>query len=304
MMTSRLQSAVPGGEVTESTHHQTQRSVAGQPGSPVWQGPARPRVSAGEHSPGAGRGTGEPNRSSKHTWVPTGKRFVSSLCRASSYCAKTAAPCTRGAESLEQEAETQHPRHGSPCSARAPLLKLWVGAEPPNPRKPVGISLRQRQSAALRKAQTGCNQDRLVQQRVHDPPPPAEMQHPRPTQGGRDGVWQPWEGWDSPSRSRAAPLPRKETEVTFPPENQAYSAHLPCFISLGKRAASTERRGEAHGHESPTALSLPLASQLSWPSQPVGKGCQALFSPAKLKPDPRPAQSFWLLIMWMQFSCF
>lgn len=78
--------------------------------------------------------------------------FVSSLCRACSYCAKTTAPRAGGAQSPEQEAEMQHPQHGSPCSARAPLLKPWVGAEPPNPRKPVGISLRQLQSAVLGKA--------------------------------------------------------------------------------------------------------------------------------------------------------
>lgn len=112
-------------------------ALGGQPGRPAWQGPAGPWVFAGEHSPGAGRGTGEPNHSPKHTWVPTGKCCVSSLC---SYCAKTTAPRTRGADSLEQEAEKQHPGHGSPRSARAPLLKPWVGVDPPSPRKPAGIS--------------------------------------------------------------------------------------------------------------------------------------------------------------------
>lgn len=65
-----------------------------------------------------------------------------------------------------------------------------------------------------------------------------------------------------------------------------------------------EQRGERPGHGSPTTLPLPLTSQLCRPSQPVGRGCQALFSPAKLEPAPHPAQSFWLLIMCVQRSCF
>lgn len=105
-----------------------------------------------------------------------------------------------------------------------------------------------------------------MQQRVRDPPPQAEMKYPRVAWGGRDRVWQPWEGWDSPSRSRAAPLPRKEAGVTFLPENQAQSAHLSCFISPGKRAVSTAQTGEALGCELPTAQPLPLASQLAQPS--------------------------------------
>jgi len=255
------------------------------PGSTTRQGPAGPWALAAEQSPG------EPNHSPKHTWVPTGKRCVSRLCSAGSYCAETTAPCTRGAQSLDWEAGTQRPQHGSPRSAQAPLLKTWVGSQKACGDFPPAAAER-------------CPWESLSRPW---PGPSGAAACASPSTAGRDErpqVRTGQEGLGSPSGSRAAPLPWKGTEVAFPPENEAHSAHLSCFISPGKGAAGAQRRGEAHGHESPAALPLPLASQLSRPRQPVGRGCQALLSPAKLQPDPRPAQSFWLLIVWMQFSCF
>lgn len=78
-------------------------------------------------------------------------------------------------------------------------------------------------------------------------------------------------------QEQSSPLLSKETEVTFPPENQAYSAHLSHFIYPGERAVSTEGRREAHRHKAAAAL-LPLVS--SFPS-PAGRwaGAARRFSP-------------------------
>lgn len=80
-------------------------------------------------------------------------------------------------------------------------------------------------------------------------------------------------------QEQSSPLLRKGTEVTFPPENQAYSAHLSHFIYPGERAGSSEQRKEAHRHKAAAALLLlPLVP--SFPS-PAGQraGAASRFSP-------------------------
>lgn len=107
---------------------------------------------------------------------------------------------------------------------------------------------------------------------MHDLLPPAETEHPGPAQGMATvgGVR---------FSQQENPLLRKETEIYFPPVNQAYSVHLSHFIYPGERAVNTEQRREAHRHKLAAALLLlPLVSSFRSPASPWA-GAARPFSP-------------------------